>query len=231
MASQRDRWEGDDVGLGADAFDNAGIDLPVVFLPARGLVVGVEVHDGRACMGGFERLLHDGIDGVRRRWLQIRAPPAVQCDLDPRRLRRHVGSPAPEVDGAGSAKDAPYRPGPRGGPAMNRSTDFAEVFGRLAREDRSEETTHLGGVNVCLVRVKGGGEGAVGPPCHDDRDRRSVEWRLAGEVTRRRPATCPQPVLHSARSVARMPRSAARYRSATAARRPERFAGRSRVRR
>ena len=42
---------------------------------------------------------------------------------------------------------------------MNQSTDFAEVFGRLAREGRSEETTHLGGVNVRLVRVKGGGEG------------------------------------------------------------------------
>ncbi len=42
---------------------------------------------------------------------------------------------------------------------MNQSTDFAEVFGRLTREDRSEETTQLGGVNVRLVRVKGGGEG------------------------------------------------------------------------
>ena len=42
---------------------------------------------------------------------------------------------------------------------MNQSTDFAEVFGRLAQEDRSEETTQLGGVNVRLVRVKGGGEG------------------------------------------------------------------------
>jgi mannose-6-phosphate isomerase-like protein (cupin superfamily) len=42
---------------------------------------------------------------------------------------------------------------------MHGATDFAEVFGRLAREGRSEETTQLGGVNVRLVRVVGGGEG------------------------------------------------------------------------
>lgn len=42
---------------------------------------------------------------------------------------------------------------------MNQTTDFAETFGRLAREGRSEETAQLGGVNVRLVRVKGGGEG------------------------------------------------------------------------
>lgn len=29
----------------------------------------------------------------------------------------------------------------------------------MAREGRNEETTQLGGVNVCLVKVKGGGEG------------------------------------------------------------------------
>ncbi len=42
---------------------------------------------------------------------------------------------------------------------MTQCTDFAEVFARLAREGRSEETTQLGGVNVRLVRVPGGGEG------------------------------------------------------------------------
>jgi mannose-6-phosphate isomerase-like protein (cupin superfamily) len=42
---------------------------------------------------------------------------------------------------------------------MKQSTDFAEVFARLTREGRSEETTLLGGVNVRLVRVPGGGEG------------------------------------------------------------------------
>ncbi len=42
---------------------------------------------------------------------------------------------------------------------MNESTDFAEVFGRLAQEGSGEETAQLGGVNVRLVRVKGGGEG------------------------------------------------------------------------
>ncbi len=42
---------------------------------------------------------------------------------------------------------------------MNEMTDFAKVFGRLALDERSEETAQLGGVNVRLVRVKGGGEG------------------------------------------------------------------------
>jgi mannose-6-phosphate isomerase-like protein (cupin superfamily) len=42
---------------------------------------------------------------------------------------------------------------------MNQSIDFAEIFGRLAREERSEETVPFGGVNIRLVRVNGGGEG------------------------------------------------------------------------
>ncbi len=42
---------------------------------------------------------------------------------------------------------------------MNQSTDFSEVFARLAQDGRTEETAQLGGVNVRLVRVKGGGEG------------------------------------------------------------------------
>lgn len=42
---------------------------------------------------------------------------------------------------------------------MMQSTDFAETFDRLAREGLKEETTRLGGVNVRLVRVPGGGDG------------------------------------------------------------------------
>ena len=42
---------------------------------------------------------------------------------------------------------------------MNQTTDFAETFARLARDGRSEETSQLGGVNVRLVRINGGGEG------------------------------------------------------------------------
>ena len=42
---------------------------------------------------------------------------------------------------------------------MNQTTDFAEIFARLARDGQSEETALLGGVNVRTVRVKGGGEG------------------------------------------------------------------------
>ena len=38
-------------------------------------------------------------------------------------------------------------------------TDFAEVFARLAATQQREETAPLGGVNVRMVRVAGGGEG------------------------------------------------------------------------
>jgi mannose-6-phosphate isomerase-like protein (cupin superfamily) len=37
--------------------------------------------------------------------------------------------------------------------------DFASEFARLIREGQRESTTELGGVNVRLVRVAGGGEG------------------------------------------------------------------------
>lgn len=39
------------------------------------------------------------------------------------------------------------------------AVDFAAAFRRLASEGRSEDTTRLGGVDVRLVRVAGGGEG------------------------------------------------------------------------
>ena len=42
---------------------------------------------------------------------------------------------------------------------MNGPTDFGKVFERLAREQQSEETVQLDGVNVRLVRVAGGDEG------------------------------------------------------------------------
>jgi len=38
-------------------------------------------------------------------------------------------------------------------------TDFTEVFARLAAAQQREETTSLGGINVRMVRVAGGGEG------------------------------------------------------------------------
>ncbi len=38
-------------------------------------------------------------------------------------------------------------------------TDFAEVFARLAATEGREETVRLGGVNIRMVRVAGGGEG------------------------------------------------------------------------
>ena len=42
---------------------------------------------------------------------------------------------------------------------MNESTDFGVVFERLARTRQAEETLGLGGVNVRMIRVAGGGEG------------------------------------------------------------------------
>ena len=62
---------------------------------------------------------------------------------------------------------------------MNQATDFAEVFSRLKNEGRTEETTQLGGVNVRLVRVKGGGEGQWGS--HDDTTETVVVW--SGDFT------------------------------------------------
>ena len=57
---------------------------------------------------------------------------------------------------------------------MNQTTDFAEVFGRLAADGRSEETTQLGDVNVRFVRVKGGGEGRWDH--HDQTTETVVVW-------------------------------------------------------
>ena len=57
---------------------------------------------------------------------------------------------------------------------MNQTTDFAQVFASLARDGRSEETAQLGGVNVRLVRVKGGGEGRW--DAHDRTTETVVVW-------------------------------------------------------
>ncbi len=57
---------------------------------------------------------------------------------------------------------------------MNGTTDFAEIFGRLAKNGQTEETAQLGGVNVRMVRVKGGGEGQWGS--HSDTTETVVVW-------------------------------------------------------
>ena len=62
---------------------------------------------------------------------------------------------------------------------MNHSTDFAATFARLAREGLTEETSHLGGVAVRLVRVPGGGEGSWGS--HDATTEPVVVW--SGDFT------------------------------------------------
>ncbi len=62
---------------------------------------------------------------------------------------------------------------------MNQSTDFAEIFARLARDGEVEQTTNLGGVNVRLVRVPGGGPGSWGS--HDATTETVVVW--SGDFT------------------------------------------------
>jgi mannose-6-phosphate isomerase-like protein (cupin superfamily) len=57
--------------------------------------------------------------------------------------------------------------------------DFAAAFARLAAEGRREETTPLGGVDVRLVRVAGGGEGRWDR--HDHSTETVVVW--SGDFT------------------------------------------------
>lgn len=42
---------------------------------------------------------------------------------------------------------------------MNQALDFSEIFQCLEKDGRSEETAHLGGVDIRFVRVNGGGKG------------------------------------------------------------------------
>jgi mannose-6-phosphate isomerase-like protein (cupin superfamily) len=62
---------------------------------------------------------------------------------------------------------------------MNQALYFAEIFSRLTRDGLSEETTLLGGINVRLVRVKGGGEGRWDH--HDTTTETVVVW--SGDFT------------------------------------------------
>jgi len=62
---------------------------------------------------------------------------------------------------------------------MNQAINFAEVFDRLARDGQREETTQLGGVNVRLVKVLGGGEGRW--DSHDQTTETVVVW--SGDFT------------------------------------------------
>lgn len=57
---------------------------------------------------------------------------------------------------------------------MSQTTDFAEAFARLAGDGGVEETTNLGGVNVRLVRVPGGGPGSWGS--HDATTEIVIVW-------------------------------------------------------
>lgn len=57
---------------------------------------------------------------------------------------------------------------------MNQTTDFTEAFARLARDGQTEETTNLGGVDVRLVRVPGGGPGTWGS--HDATTETVIVW-------------------------------------------------------
>lgn len=58
---------------------------------------------------------------------------------------------------------------------MNQAVDFSEAFGRLEKHGLTEETTRLGGVDVRLVRVQGGGEGRW--DLHTETAETVVVWR------------------------------------------------------
>ncbi len=62
---------------------------------------------------------------------------------------------------------------------MDQAVDFAEIFGRLASEARSEETAQLGGVTIRAVRIKSGGEGRWDH--HDSTTETVVVW--SGDFT------------------------------------------------
>lgn len=61
----------------------------------------------------------------------------------------------------------------------NDPIDFAAVFARLAADGQAETTTPLGGVNVRLVRVAGGGAGKWDH--HDQTPETVVVW--SGDFT------------------------------------------------
>ena len=62
---------------------------------------------------------------------------------------------------------------------MNQTADFAEIFARLAKDGRSDETALLGGVKVRTVRIAGGGEGRWDH--HDGTTETVVVW--SGDFT------------------------------------------------
>ena len=62
---------------------------------------------------------------------------------------------------------------------MNNSVDFGAIFERLAQTRQAEETSTLGGVNVRLVKVAGGGEGRW--DSHDHSAETVVVW--SGDFT------------------------------------------------
>ena len=62
---------------------------------------------------------------------------------------------------------------------MDGAVDFAEIFARLRGDGKSEETARLGGVNVRLVQLPGGGEGRWDH--HDGTTETVVVW--SGDFT------------------------------------------------
>ena len=65
---------------------------------------------------------------------------------------------------------------------MTGSTDFAEAFARLARDDQKEQTTEQGGVNIRLVRVPGTGpEAPANWGSHDATTETVIVW--SGDFT------------------------------------------------
>ncbi len=78
-----------DINLGTDAFDDARIDFPIIFLAARGDVICVSMNDGSARLGTGDAVGDDLLDGDGNARLALARPRSVQRGFDPDFGHRH----------------------------------------------------------------------------------------------------------------------------------------------
>ena len=80
---QRDRRIDDHVCLRPDTFDDLGISFPIIVLPSRGGVIGMNVNDGRTGGGGGQAIGNNFCHCHRNARLPLPAPRAVQRGFNP----------------------------------------------------------------------------------------------------------------------------------------------------
>jgi hypothetical protein len=74
-------WIDRHIDLGADALDDAGVDLPVEGM--RAVLEGVRMDDRRAGAGAGDALGDDCLDRIGKERLKLAVPRAVQRNFDP----------------------------------------------------------------------------------------------------------------------------------------------------